>query len=256
MSVSIKGQGLPTEEQMENFREVFRLLGMNADGSLSGDAAGAVRASLGLPPEDTNRLNLIQVFTFLTLPSAASYGIGLAWVTDVGVGGSLWRCNGSNWGLASGSCILYDSAVQSSQFTGTFNETTQWSMVLIGGLLGLNGSVEIEARTSHNNSAGNKIWRVRIGNDGTTVSNNTRFADVRSTTTLSANIGVRIQARNSQASQIGINGSGNYGASSNAFDTGTVDMTVNQNLLFTAQTLDNTSDNMRIESLRVKLVRP
>lgn len=47
MSVSIKGQGLPTEEQIADFREAFRLLGMNEDGTLPPSAIDALRSVSG-----------------------------------------------------------------------------------------------------------------------------------------------------------------------------------------------------------------
>jgi hypothetical protein len=189
------------------------------------------------------------VYTFGSLPLPGSY-IGNAFVADVGLHGSLWRSDGVSWGLVGGQVVVADTAVASSPLTGTTTETVAFTYTIPPGLLGLNGSLLVEARRTHTNSANAKTGRVRLGGlagaslDGPQVTAfNTSFHTSR------------VQNRNAANSQIGGNGALNLTASANAFSTSAVDTSVAQDLVYTLQ-LANSGESITLESIRVILVRP
>lgn len=183
----------------------------------------------------------IPVSTFQALPAPASF-IGTIFVSNVGASGSFWRSNGTVWGLVGGSCVLQSSAVASS-VTGTLVETTLATIPILGNLLGLNGSIEIEAKYTCTNSVNLKIFRVNYGGQV--------FNSAGLLTSLTNNFFSSFANRNSATSQIAEND--NTGAA--AWRAGTVNSVVDQNLTLTA-ILALVGETITLESYVVKLIRP
>lgn len=196
---------------------------------------------------DGSLIPLSRSFTWATLPAAVDY-TGYAFVTDVGVHGSFWYSNGATWGVVGGSTILYMSAVAAAANTGSTSEVTPFTYILPAGLLGTDGGLEIITKHTYTNSANTKTIRHRLGG---TAMNDPQFSSSAS----SGHVSTFIQARGSLNSQIGSNGAGPYTSNPNNFRTGTVDLSVNQNLTVSHQ-LQVGAESITLESVYIRLVRP
>lgn len=103
----------------------------------------------------------IEAMTLAAMFALASPATNrLVLVTDVGVGGSLWRFDGTIWRLTS-SVVLQSSAVASAPLTGTTAETIIREVPLLPGLLGLNRSLRLYADWSCSVGASTKSVRIR-----------------------------------------------------------------------------------------------
>lgn len=189
-------------------------------------------------------------FNWATLPAAADY-IGTAYITDIGEHGSLWKSDGSSWGIVGGSVVLASNWVAGTAVTGSTSETvfSNGLFTVRGGLLGLNGSLRIEQKVSFTNSANNKTFRVRLGGIGGTAVN-----DPQLTTTQTAHITTNVDNRNSQSSQIGGNGSVNLSAATNSWRNATINTAVDWDLAMTGQ-LASAGETMTLEGYRITLIR-
>ncbi len=191
--------------------------------------------------------------TWATLGAPADY-IGLAYVTDVGLRGSLWRSDGSAWGLVGGSCVLAITNVAGTALTGTTTETPAFTYSAPAGLLGLNGALHIQGKATLTNSANNKTLRVRLGAVGSGITGSI-LQDAVLTTTASAPFGCRIENRNSLSSQIGGNDTLQDTIGVNAWRTATVNTGAAFDVNLTAQ-LANTGESITLQSARIILYRP
>lgn len=104
----------------------------------------------------------ITTTTWASLPTPSARGVGLTFVTDVGVSGSLWYSNGTTWGLANGSCILFLSAVPVT-LSATTSEEVLFSGTIPAGLMGVNGALRCSPLFTFTNSGNNKTFRLRTG---------------------------------------------------------------------------------------------
>ncbi len=195
-----------------------------------------------------------NTYTWATLPAASAY-IGTAYVTDVGLSGSLWRSDGANWGVVGGSVVLGRTNVAGTALTGSTTETIDWVYTIPAGLLGANGALELQAKYTMTNNANNKNFRVRLGAVGSGISG-TALMDPQLASVAASHVNCRIENRNSQASQIGSNNAASmYGGSANTFRTGTVNTAVAADLTLTSQ-LVNSADSITFEGARLILIRP
>jgi hypothetical protein len=97
------------------------------------------------------------------LPSPSSIPEGAyRYVQDIGTGGSLWRSNGTTWSIVGGSIVLAQSAVAMSVSNTTAEEVLA-SVLVPGGLMGVNGALRLTTLWSITSSANNKTLRARIG---------------------------------------------------------------------------------------------
>lgn len=213
-------------------------------------ATGVAGATSGTPgtlvmPGGEVRLTTPQ-YTWATLPDATSY-IGNAFISDVGARGSLWRSDGSVWGIVGGHCVLAESAVAQTATTGTTSAQDRVTIAVPANLLGLNGSLEIVARWTVTNNANAKTATIVFG--GSTVSS----------LGLASNATSSLQAilsnRNSASSQIGGNNNQVMSLSSSAWNTLTIDTSVAQNLVLREQLAVGT-DSIQIQAYSVRLYRP
>lgn len=97
-----------------------------------------------------------------SLPTPDEFGVGLVFVSDVGVSGSLWYSNGTTWGLANGSCLLFQMAVSVS-VSATTSEEVLFSGTLPAGIMGINGALRCSPIFTVTNSANTKTLRIRTG---------------------------------------------------------------------------------------------
>ncbi len=218
---------------------------VRSDALVAESASGVVSLVSG----DGNLYALAQTFTWATLPAAADY-IGPAHVSDVGVHGSLWRSDGSTWGIVGGSAVLAVNNVAGTTLTGTASETELYSLTIKGGLLGLNGALEVIGKYTMTNSGNIKTFRTRMGGLAGTVVNDPQF-----TTSATIHMTTRIENRNSQSSQIGSNGTANITSSTNSWRTASVNTSSDWSLSLSGQ-LASTGESITLEQVRVVLVRP
>ena len=189
---------------------------------------------------------LTYTYTWAALPAAADY-IGTAYVSDVGLHGSMWRSDGSTWGLIGGVCVLARSAVATS-LTGTTALTTLVTQNMPGNLLGLNGAYRWRGKVSVTNNANAKTLYAYIsGNLATGVG-------LSSLTT--SGFEVWIENRNSASSQLCSNGSLAGISSAGAVWTTTATDTAIANTLTLQAQLGVGSDTLTIESWQLELHRP
>jgi hypothetical protein len=127
--------------------------------------------------------------------------------------------------------------------TGTTSETTLVTVTLPAAVMGVNGSVEIEALWSLTGSS-NKTARMKFGG--------TSFQTLTATTSASVIQRTRITNRNSASSQVGSPAATTtiYGATSTAVTTASVNTASNVSIIITAQLADG-GETMTLESYQI-----
>lgn len=132
---------------------------------------------------------------------------------------------------------------------GNTNENILAAVTIPGGLMGLNGLIEIISLWSMTNSANNKTPRIRLGGIAGTVFHAPIFTTIA---TYQAYCAIRNRgAVNSQVSHAAAAGT-LFGTSASAVTTGAINMAVNQDLVFTAQ-LALGSETLGLESYAIKI---
>jgi hypothetical protein len=144
------------------------------------------------------------------------------------------------------------SAVQQPALTGSTSEAVLGTVVIPAGSMGPNGYIRCTAIFSGiTNNANNKSVRFRLGG-----LSGTNFSSATDTTNVSAIHTCEIHNRNSVAAQVG------WGVGSRGTDglqqftspqTGTIDTTVSQAVVVTAQLATGT-DSITLESFHVEVV--
>lgn len=147
--------------------------------------------------------------------------------------------------------ILASSAVGVTH-TGDTNETVLATVTIPAGIMGLNGALRITATWSTPGGSGNnKIIRVRLGGIS-----GSGFMATTITTALSYEEASRIlKNRNSATSQICRQAGSGAGSSTSAVTTISVDTSVAQDLVFTAQ-LASAGESITLEQYTVELILP
>ncbi len=219
---------------------------------IAAGATGVAGATSGAPgtlilPGGEVRLTTPQ-YTWATLPAAAAY-IGNAFVSDVGARGSLWRSDGSAWGLVNGQCVLTSTAVAAAAHTGTVAETTIATYTLPAGLLGLNGVLEIYSKWTLTNNANAKTFTPKLSS--------TTLGGIGMPSAASFGTRHAIQNRNSASSQLASNGTvhGYSGNGATGWTLPAVDTSVAQNITLNI-TLGVAGDSATLESYEIILRRP
>lgn len=140
----------------------------------------------------------------------------------------------------------FQSGSASSALTGTTAETALATLTLPGGTLGPNGSMQLDALWSCNNSAGAKTLRARFGGLTGVI-----FGTSAGSTPVAGRATGFIQNRNNVASQIGsVNNA--FVAGTAAHGTGTVNTALSQTIVITGQ-LATSSDTMTLESYSIRV---
>lgn len=190
-------------------------------------------------------------YSWSALPLPADY-IGTAYVTDVGLRGSLWRSDGTTWGLVNGSCVYARGHTDLTVGAGSTAEEDLVSIPLLPGLMGLNGQIIVTHFWQATNNANVKTMRVKLG--GTAFFAN---AAALGSAAIFLPPPTRIFNRNSQSSQIAFaaaNGNTTV-ATASAATTGTVDTSAVQTLAISGQKATG-SDTLTLLAYSVELIRP
>jgi hypothetical protein len=175
-------------------------------------------------------------------------------ITDIGIGGSLWRSSGATWNPMS-PITLASQTFNNPGFARKTDadtlEAVQWSMVLPGGLLGVDRCLEITPFWSFvGGVTTSKTVRITLGSSAP-------FSKNRTTSTLETPI-VHIINRGAANSQVyPYNGAGTYGSGLAGASTGaSVNTSVDQIVSATAQwTVAGTgSGEIRLECIRARLI--
>ena len=205
-----------------------------------------------------SRLNTVNktVVTWATKPAANAFPVGVPiYISDVGVGGSRWITDGTNWYPEAGRLLLAQSGNPVS-ITGTATDQTGPSgtsraiVTVPAGILLSNGSLEVETLWSYTNSANAKNLRVRFGGTSGTVYLNTP----PTTTGCVQNICI-IRNSNATNSQKGfLAAASSHFGSSTGTTTSTIDTTAAVDVVIGGQ-LTNTGETITLESY-VIWVRP
>lgn len=150
----------------------------------------------GLVGPDGSLLRITKTYTWAALPSASLSAGVTAFVTDIGVGGSLWSSNGAEWSPLAPITLAsqnYTSAGVGRKTDADTNETDLFTMVIPGGLMGLNRCLEVLPVWSFPSSATTKTVKVKFGASSP-------FSNSRTTSTYESPV-VHIINRNSANSQ-------------------------------------------------------
>lgn len=139
--------------------------------------------------------------------------------------------------------ILAASNVGGTLHTGTTDETTLLTVLVPGGLLGPNGILRIWTLWTVEDTADDKILRGKFG--GTT------FFGRTLTTSTSLQQCCLIRNRNDPAVQVGGPEDGESFAAGGALVTGTIDTTLNQDIVLTGQ-LETAGDEITLEAYLVE----
>lgn len=150
----------------------------------------------------------------------------------------------STGGLIAGERVVVAKSAVAVSHTGDTAKTTVATVTLPGGLVGLNGSVEIITLWSNTGNANNKTVRIELGS--------TAYMAMVLTTNIGAQGWTSIRAVNSQSSQKG-HGPGTttqFGTTGNAMVTSSLDLSADQTLTFSVQ-LASAGDTAALESYEV-----
>ncbi|WP_303763552.1 hypothetical protein [Sphingobium yanoikuyae] len=142
--------------------------------------------------------------------------------------------------------ILAQSGVAAAYTGGTAVHDFA-SFTLPGGLLGPNGSIEIESFWTSTNNANIKTFSVSLGAA-------TALWSYQTSSTIASGLMAKIMNRNSQASQIipRPTAASPYGVGGTAHGTSTIDTSVDQVVKISGQ-LANAADTLTLESYLVKV---
>lgn len=132
----------------------------------------------------------------------------------------------------------------------TTAETVAATIPLPGGLLGLNGSLILDAIVVATNNANAKTFRGRLG--GTGLNGATVFT-LTMTSLASGRFLSKFTNRGAQNSQVGFLGGAGIGTSSAALGTAAVDLSADSNLYITLQNAGAPSDSLNIERYSVEV---
>lgn len=159
-----------------------------------------------------------------------------------------WECiSAGTPGTWVGRNVLpFQSGAASAALTGSTSETVLATLTLPGGTLGPNGSINVDALWSNNNSAGTKTLRCRFGGLTGMI-----FGTSTSSTTVAARATGFMQNRNSASAQIGSNNAG-FIASNAAHNTGVLDTANAQDIVITGQ-LGVGTDSMTLEGYTIRI---
>lgn len=187
--------------------------------------------------------------TWAERPSAAEHPWRLFFITDIGVGGSIWISNGYELTPIAPITLAQNFETVSKSDADT-TEFTAFTTVIPGGLMGLNRTLEVFPAVSYPSSATAKVIRCRFGSFEA-------YNKSRTTVTLDVPK-IEIINRNDPAKQVyPFHGSANYGSGFTAsMATSTVDTSVDQPLSLTLQwgTAGAGSNNISLSAVRVRLI--
>lgn len=135
--------------------------------------------------------------------------------------------------------------------TGTTAETVLASATIPGGKMGANGKLRISIIGQHTNDAHNKYWRVRLGGAG-----GTAFLDVLGQNDDCVHAAVEIQAKNSQALQVGYiaSAASSFGIATGSPATASQDMTADKDLVITGELANDSADSMTLQSYTIEFI--
>ncbi len=142
------------------------------------------------------------------------------------------------------------SGVQVTPLTGSTSETAFVTVSIPANAMGANGTLRITSIFSHNNSAGTKTQRIRLGGISGTI-----FQANAPTATQSSRIQCQISNRNATNSQVSpatINVG--FGSVNAATVTAAIDTTSAQDLVISGQ-LSNGADNMALEAYIIEILK-
>lgn len=194
---------------------------------------------------------IASTYTWLALPLPSAY-IGAAYVSDVGLSGSLWYSNGVTWGLVGGDAVLARGNADINVTGGSTSEEDLVSITIPAGLMGVNGQLEVTHFWEATNNANVKTMRVKLGGtaffaNATAINSNAIFLPPPT----------RIWNRNSQSSQMAFaaaNGNTTI-ATGTAKTTGTVDTSAATTLAISGQKATG-ADTLTLIGYVVRLIRP
>lgn len=192
-----------------------------------------------------------RTYTWAALPLPSAY-TGAAYVSDVGLSGSLWYSNGVTWGLVSGDAVLARGNTDLSVSGGSTSEEALVSITIPAGLIGVNGQLEVTHFWEATNNANVKTMRVKLG--GTAF-----FANAAglNSNTIFLPPPTRIWNRNSQSVQMAFaaaNGNTSV-ATGTAKTAGAVDTSVATTFAISGQKATG-SDTLTLLGYVVRLIRP
>lgn len=183
--------------------------------------------------------------TWSTRPSASGMTGYTILITDIGMNGTLFISNGTRWAPLGGTCLLYQSTLNSA-VTGTLSETTLATVTIPGGVMSGNGQLEIKTLWSFTNSANVKSNRIRINNitGATYTASGPTASDTGQYYSIIRNNGLTSQQRGVNA------GVTSFGNTTAGLVTSTIDTTADFSLYFTGQ-LANVADSTSIQHISI-----
>lgn len=103
-----------------------------------------------------------SAYTWAGKPSAAAYSGAEITITDVGVGGSRWRSNGTRW-VNMHPIVLGTLPAPVTQLASvsTAESAAVWTLTVKGGVMDVNSMIQALPLATCNNSATNKTLRVK-----------------------------------------------------------------------------------------------
>lgn len=189
--------------------------------------------------------------TLAALPAAA-VGIGSIYlVTDVGLAGSLWRSNGTEWRPLAP--VTLGRGAAQVPHTGDTAEFTAATVTIPANCMGLNGRLQIKGAWSFTGSTNTKSARARLGGlAGTAV----LLATASTAANITFNSSVTVANRNSASSQITMSngvGDGQSAFGTTALIAPAIDTTTATTVVFTSQ-LGSTGETISLERYEVTLL--
>lgn len=205
-----------------------------------------------LPGTTPRRSSVTIVTTWEAKPLPADY-IGTAFITNVGIGGSMWRSTGSAWVPMESIILAHGGAREGSITTGTTEQVLK-NFLIKGGVLGLNRGLRLTTQVQYSGNTNTKTITVRMGATSTGLAGTALRTSIRNSNGVAVdNMIETIRNRGAANSQIY---GANMGLNSQAIGilvTTAVDTSVDFNLSMTGTT-GTSGDVIYLESYLLELV--
>ncbi len=107
-----------------------------------------------------NRSVTVPAYTWANRPASASVG-SIIRATDLNNALMMW--NGTGWAPVGGGVVLACSGATGMTVTGTTSKTTLATVVVPGGMMGADGTIEVLAEYSFTGTAGGKRITYEVG---------------------------------------------------------------------------------------------
>lgn len=196
-------------------------------------------------------------YTWAAKPSAATGNGEIIFVSDVGVGGSFWFSDGSNWRPIGGRVTLHNLAASAG--SNSTSEAVRSQVLFPANLLKTGDVIRITLGTAKSGTADTMTFRLRFGTAGTTA--DTQLAASASPATTNQTLGAVLEFSKASATAVSRRGNGStvnawigVTTSARAADVTVTDMDANAMYLSLTSSMGSGAETGTVYDFTVELI--